>query len=323
MKKKEYIILAVIIVLLGSYLFLRNNDRSQYELPALENAAGDDITRIEITTSEESLELSRNGDQWQIGENAYPADASKVSEMLSVLGELKLTALVSETGVYSPYNLTDDKKVGVQAWAGERMVRNVAIGKTADTYQHTFVRIGDDPNVYHASGNFRQTFDQSVEDLRDKTALSFTTGDITGIDIVSGEAHLFLSLKDQPAETMPSPEGTSGENESGAPEPVWMKDDGTLADADTVQRLLSQLAYLNCSGYLDGRQKEDFTEPMSTITLKGKETYTLSLYETEESETGCPAVSSQNAYPFTLSETACTRLNEILEKLGARTGADP
>jgi len=315
MKKKEYIILAVVIVLLGGYLFLRNTDRSQYNLPVPEITASDDISRIEITASGDTIDLTRNGDRWQIGEKAYPADASKVNEMLSVLEKLKLTALVSETGVYSPYDLTEDKKIDVRAWTGDRMVRELAIGKTADTYQHTFVRLGDDPNVYHAEGNFRQTFEQSVEDLRDKTALSFDAGDITGIDIVSAEKHLSLTLEDQPAEASASSEAASEENDANAPEPVWMGDDGTAADNDAVRRLLSQLAYLNCSGYLEGKLKQDFSAPVSTITLKGKETYTLLLYEKEGAGTVCPAVSSQNAYPFTLSETTCTRLNETLAKL--------
>jgi len=314
MKKKEYIILAVIIVLLGSYLFLRSTDRSRYELPVFDSIAVDHIDKIEITSSGETVVLARRSDRWEIGEKAYPADAAEVSEMLSVLEKLKLTALVSETGAYSPYDLTDDKKIQVRSWAGDRMVRNISIGKTADTYRHTFVRLGDDPSVYHADGNFRQTFDRSVDSLRDKTALSFAAGDITGIDIVSAAKRISLSLKDPPTEAAPSQE-TSEETDSTATEPVWMNDDDTAAESDAVQRLLSQLAYLNCNGYLEGKQKEDFTDPVSTISLKGKETYTLSLYETAESETDCPAVSNQNAYPFTLSETSCNRLNEIIEKL--------
>lgn len=324
MKKKEYIILALIIVLLGGYLFLRNTNRSTYELPVLDSASSDKFTRIEITASGETIDLVRSGDRWLIGELAYPADASRVSEMLSALEKLKLTALVSETGAYSPYDLTEDKKIEVRAWTGDRLMRDLAIGKTANTYQHTFVRLGEDPNVYHADGNFRQTFDQSVESLRDKTALSFNIGEITGIELVSGEKHLSLSLENQTANAEPSLEKASEKTDSEAPEPVWMTDGGAPADEEAVQRLLSQLAYLNCSGYLEGRKKEDFSLPAGTITLKGKETYCLSLYETEGSEMSCPAVSSQNAYPFTLSETACKRLRETLDAiLGSEVVPDP
>jgi hypothetical protein len=314
MKKKEYIILAVIIILLGGYLFLRNNDRSRYVLPALEAIADGDITRIEIIASGEAIGLSRDGEHWRIGENAYPADASSVSDMLSTLSTLTLTALVSETGVYSPYDLTGDKEIGVRAWTGDRMVRDLALGKAANTYQHTFVRIGEDPNVYHADGSFRQTFDQTLDSLRDKTALTFATGDITAIDIVSGEKHLVLALEEAAPET-PSPEDTIGPALPETAQSVWMKSDGTPADAEAVQRLLSQLAYLNCSGYLEDGQKDAFSNPTSTVTLKGADTMTLSVFEKAAIETGCPALSSQNDYPFTLDDTACTRLSETLGQI--------
>jgi hypothetical protein len=315
MKKKEYIILAVIIVLLGGYLFLRNTDRSRYALPAIATTSGDNITRIEITASGETIRLDRIDDQWQIGDQAFPADSSEISEMLSVLEKLTLTALVSESGAYPTYDLTDEKKIDIRAWADDRVVRNFAIGKTANTYQHTFVLIGNDPNVYHADGNFRQTFDQSVAGLRDKTALSFTASEISGIDILSDGKFLSLSLENPPAETSSTPDKTTGESGADAAKPVWMIFGGGTADEDAIERLLSQLAYLNCSGYLDDRKKEDFSEPVSTITLKGAETYTLSLYKGEASETDCPAVSSQNEYPFILNETACSRLSETLAQI--------
>jgi hypothetical protein len=315
MKKKEIFILAVIIVLLGGYLFLRNTDRSRYALPRLENSSADSITRMELTASGETVELVRSDNRWLIGEHAFPADDSKVRDILSTLEALKLTALVSESGAYPTYGLTNDEKIDVRAWAGDRMVRNLAIGKTANTYQHTFVLVGDDPNVYHAGGNFRKTFDQSVAGLRDKTALSFTPSEITGIDILHDGTFQSLSLESPPAETSPAPDAATGESGAEAAKPVWMTFGGALADEDAVERLLSQLAYLNCSGYLDGKNMDDFSDPVSTITLKGTETYTLSLYEGEESKTDRPATSSQNEYPFVLDETSATRLSEALGQL--------
>jgi hypothetical protein len=315
MKSKEYIALGVIIVLLGAYLVLRNGDRSQYELPVLPEVAGKEITRIRISAPEHTLTITGSDDGWHIGENRYPADEPRVEAMLSALDELRLTALVSEAGVYDRYNLTDDKRIGVEAWIDERLVRDFDIGKTADTYQHTFVRLRNNPNVFHADSNFRNTFDQTLEGLRDKSALSFTVSEITGIDIISDEKRLTLTLENQTGETPLSQDAATGETDSQPPEKVWMKEDGPSADEDVVQGLLSQLAYLNCDGYLEGLQKEDFSEPISTITMKGRETFTLSLYEKGEEDTACPAISNQNDYPFTLDETACNRLSESLAKI--------
>lgn len=313
MKSKEYIILGVIIVLLGAYLLLRGGDNTQYDLPALPEAPADQVTKIEIATADQAVQLVREGENWLVGENRYPADASKVSDILAVLEDLQLTALASEAKAYTRYDLTDDKKISVRAWIGDRLVREMAIGKAADTYQHTFVRIGESTNVYHALNNFRRTFDETQDDLRDKTALSFDASDITGIAIVSGEKTLSLSLEQVQAEIADTenPEADA----PAQPETVWKASDGSTEDTDTIQRLLSQLAYLNCSSYLDGKQKADFTAPSCTITLKGTQDYSLSLFEGAASYEGCPGISSHNDYPFILGETVYNRLNESLEKL--------
>jgi lipopolysaccharide export system protein LptC len=46
--KKEYIILAVLIVALSLYLIFHKRDRAQYELPVLQEVPVAEITKIEI-----------------------------------------------------------------------------------------------------------------------------------------------------------------------------------------------------------------------------------------------------------------------------------
>jgi hypothetical protein len=319
MKFKEYVVLAVLITLLGTYLFLRTSDRSQYELPLIPAMTGEEISRMEITSSGNTVELTRSGDQWQIGEKQYPADGTKVKNILNALETLKLTALVSEAKAFARYDLTDEKKISVKAWVGDRLVREIDIGKEADTYQHTFVRLSNKPNVYHAQNNFRRTFDQTTETLRDMTALSFNTLDIKEIRIASGNNNLTLSLKKQPDEKLKPEVKTAGEaTDQPSPlesSPVWLTPDGNPAQADTVQRLLSQLAHLTCTGYLNDKQTKDFEHPVRTIMLKGDQTYSLSIFEKQASETSYPAISSQNSYPFTLGDSTWTRLTESLDSL--------
>ena len=327
MKPKEFIVLAVVIILLGTYLFLRNNNRSQYDLPSVSAVKSEEISLIEIVSFGKTVELTRSDDEWQIGENRYPADESKVNNLLKELEGLKLTALVSEAKAYARYDLSDEKKISVKAWVGDQLVRNIEIGKNADTYQHTFVRLGDNPNVYHAQNSFRRTFDQTTDSLRDKTALSFDTAEIKEIQISSDDNSLTLSLGEPPDERdkssqegetsgkiadQPSSEGSPASEESS---PVWLAEDGNPAPADAVQRLLSQLAFLRCSGYLKDDQTEVLEHPVRTIILKGDRTYSLSIFGKQESETSYPATSSQNSYPFMLSDSTWTRLTESLDAL--------
>lgn len=318
MKLKEFVVLAVVIILLGTYLFLRNSDRSHYELPSVPAITGDEISRIEIASSGNTVELTRSGDAWQIGDKRYPADGTKVKNILKELETLKLTDLVSEAKAYARYDLSDEKKISVKAWADDRLVRDIEVGKEADTYQHTFVRLVDNPNVYYAKNNFRRTFDQTTDTLRDKTALSFNTAEIKEIQIASGDNNLTLTLQKPEEKSQPEAETAEEAADQPSPEesnPVWLAENGTPAPTDAVQRLLSQLAHLTCEGYLKDNQTNDDKHPLRTILLKGDQTYSLSIFEKKESDTSYPATSSQNSYLFTLSESTWTRLTESLDSL--------
>ncbi|MBW2337030.1 MAG: hypothetical protein JRF47_09785, partial [Deltaproteobacteria bacterium] len=47
--KKEYIILALVIIALSAYLVMRSSDRTQYQLPDILQAAAKEISRLQIT----------------------------------------------------------------------------------------------------------------------------------------------------------------------------------------------------------------------------------------------------------------------------------
>ncbi|MFH0996920.1 MAG: DUF4340 domain-containing protein, partial [Pseudomonadota bacterium] len=181
--KKEYIFIALAIVLLVGYLSVRETDRTEYKLPAIAGVAASDITRIEIVRPEGSVTLEKKDTKWRIPPQDYPADSGKVTTMLDDLEKLSLTALVSESKSYSRYDLEPDKAIRVKAWSGEDLKRDIQIGKTAPTFQHTFVRVGDAPEVYHAQQNLKTAFDQTADKLRDKIVLAFSMDEVTEIAI--------------------------------------------------------------------------------------------------------------------------------------------
>jgi hypothetical protein len=162
--KKEYAILAVVIVALGLYLFFRNTDRTTYTLPELPAVKTQDLTKIEIGKGNQTVVLTRKDDGWLVAPGDYPADGTLVDRMLDALADLKVTALVSETRNYTRYELDENQQIRVTAYQDDKAVRSFRIGKAAETMRHTHITLSDDPNVYHAQGNFRQDFDQSVDE---------------------------------------------------------------------------------------------------------------------------------------------------------------
>jgi hypothetical protein len=307
--KKEYFFIALAIVLLIGYLLVRETDRTEYRLPAVAKVAASDITRIEISRLDGKVDLEKKDSTWRIQPQGYPADSGKVNAMLDDLEKLSLTALVSESKAYSRYDLEPDKAIHVKAWAGEELKRDIQIGKPAPTFQHTFVRIGDAPEVYHAQQNLKTAFDQTADKLRDKTVLAFSPEEVREITIRKGDVQTVLrksEITSAPAPATPAPAPAEGAAPPAAPKPAdvqWITDQGKPADPSKINRLLSTLSHLSCESYLEGKRVSDLTNPIGGIVIKGKKDYTLTLYaKTDKDAKEYVASSSETASVFTLSD---------------------
>ena len=299
--RKEYIILVGVILALSLYLFLRKQDRTHYKVPEVPHIAQADISKIEISKKGTAVTLSKKDNIWRIAPQGYPADADKVRNMLDNIEKLTLTALVSESKNYSRYDLDGDKKLMVKAWTGETVKRDFAIGKAATSYRHTFVQVGGDHRVYHASGNFRDVFDLTLDNLRDRTALRFEKAEIQEIQVVKGQQSVVFGRKQVPVEIKLDQEAEASSHPASKTETLWQTAEGQKADEAKLDRLLTTLSNLRCEKYVDDRKREDFTNPIYTIQLKGAQEYTLSIFEKMDKDAkSYPGISSENEYPFLL-----------------------
>jgi Domain of unknown function (DUF4340) len=313
--KKEYFILAAILVALILYLTLHRTNRTHYQLPELSEISGKHISKLEITTAGNSIIFNKKDDKWYIEPKEYRADSTKVANMMNVIEKLKLTALVSESKNYIRYDLNSDKNIHVKAWQGNTLLREFDIGKAAPTFKHTFVKLPNNPNVYHARGDFRRNFDRSADDFRDKTVLSYTQNTIQGITLTHEKKTISLSRKEIP-ETLPDKKDKSAAK---APKElktktVWEDTNGHEVAPFKVSSLLSFLNSLECEKYLDDLKKEDFKNPIYTVNLKGEKEYSLLVFDKKDKNAkNYSAISSENESPFSLSET---QVDTIKSKLG-------
>jgi hypothetical protein len=319
--KKEYIILILVIVGLGAYLSLRSTDRTHYELPALARLESAKIDRMLITTGDSTIELVKKDADWFLEPQGYRADSIKVTNMVNAAAGLKITALVSEAASYQRYDLNDEAKINVRIFQGGQKQREFDLGKSAPTYQHTFARLADNPNVYHAQGTLKNTFDQSIDDLRDKTVLSVDRDAVTTISLHKGDRTLTAAKKEIPANT----EAQNEEKESAdskttpppPPEVQWQDDQGQTVDKTIVERMLTTMAKLQCEAYLDDAAKEKLQDPVWTLTLTTASGNTiLSVYAPSEKDAyQIPASSSASQYAFQLSKSKVETMEKDLNKL--------
>ena len=138
--KKEYFILAAILVALILYLALHRSNKTHYQLPELSEVSGKLISKLEIITAGNSIIFNKKDTTWNIEPKGFRADSTKVKNILNVIEKLKLTALVSESKNYVRYDLRNDKNIHVKVWQGKTLLREFDIGKAAPTFKHTLDR---------------------------------------------------------------------------------------------------------------------------------------------------------------------------------------
>ncbi|MFH1122581.1 MAG: DUF4340 domain-containing protein [Pseudomonadota bacterium] len=317
--KKEYIILAVLIVALSLYLAFYKRDRTHYKLPQLSQVPITEITRFDISRPDGTILLEKKNDKWVFSPEGYAADAGRVRDMLDAIGKLTLTALVSESKSYERYDLDKGKRITVKAWAGDSLRREVDVGKTAPSYRHTFVKIAGDDRVYHARDDFRGRFDRSVEDLRDKTVLKFAEAEIGRVEIHEGKGSLTLMRKEAPVEVKAGDEGKDQGAPSPKVEPAWQTSEGKAVNESKLKTFLMDLSNLKCTAYVYDRKKTDLADPIYTLHLTGSREYTLSIFsKRNQDEKAYPAFSSENDSPFLLSEAQAKRIMVPVEEMLAK-----
>jgi len=303
--KKEYIILAVVIVALAGYLVLKRSDRVHYDLPVPGKIESNEISKVEISRGTVTTVLIKKGGAWYLSPQFWRADPQKVADMLAAIGGLKATDLASEAKAYDRYQLDAANKVSVRAYVGTALKRGFDVGKAAPTSQHTFIRLAGNDNVYLAGGDLRRIFDISPSGLRDLMVLSFTPSEITGISIEGNGRAMTLTRRDASpakAQTKDTPRQVS-----------WQNDRGEQVDKLAVDTLLAVLSKVYCEGYLDDAVRATLTKPALAFRLKGSQAYELFVY----AKTGekVPALSSGSQSPFALPGYKLEGLQKSLEDI--------
>ncbi|MBN2398826.1 MAG: DUF4340 domain-containing protein [Candidatus Aminicenantes bacterium] len=299
--KTEYIILGVAIIALLLYLVLRNPDRMNYQLPSLPSVVKADINRIDIAKAGETIRLEKKDSQWLIQPQGFSSDPAKTEAIVNAIFNLSMTALVSESKNYFPYGLDKENEIVVKAYQNDRLLREFSVGNAASTYNHTYVKLANDPRVFHARNSFRSDFDRKIDDLRDKTVLKFDKNEIAAIEINSGAEKILFSKNVKPVAVKPNEEKQQDQAAPPKTEESWLMADGAPGNLSELNSIIDQTSQLNCEQFIDGKTKDDFKEPTYTVLLKGLKDFTLAIFPKQEKATSYPAVSSESPYPFLLS----------------------
>jgi hypothetical protein len=150
--------------------------------------------------------------------------------------------------------------------------------------------------------------------------LSFEQNDIREVYISKDESKIVISQKEIPVTGVEGEE--KGVKAKSSPtkktERIWQTAENKKLDESKVKRLLSSLSKLDCEKYISDSKKEDFKNPDYFIRLKGADEYSISIFAKTDKDKNAknhPAISSENDYPFLLSDSLVDNVKTIIEEM--------
>jgi len=310
--KKEYIILIILIIGLSAYIGLKKDDQIHYELPTIPQMDTTRIDRMEISKAGRIVVLDKGEKGWTVTDKKFPANPDEIKQILGTLKQIKLSALVSEAKDLARYELDDTHALKVKALADKKELRSVVIGKTAPSNNHTFIYLDDkDRTVYQANGNFKNQFDKTAADFRNKTVLGFDLDSVKKVTLDKQGKTVTLVKAPAPEKPQQEPEPEQEKDktqkvlasEKAAPEKtIWKNEDGSVVDQKTMFDLLSSLSKLECQAFMDDDQADRLNEkvPSCKISLETDNTFILNLFD-KNNDQDVEGSCSYTPYAFTLT----------------------
>ena len=245
---------------------------------------------IEITGGQAgTVRLVLDGDRWVLNDERYPADAAAVQSMVSAITTVRAPGRVSGNPERGDFGF--DSPLTITAFASGKKLRTLHAGKVSANALQTYCRIDGSDDVYLVSGNLRNSFDRTVESLREKTVYAL---DSAGIE------RAVFNTPDG---------GTDWVLERSGNPPVWNFAGSTdIPDAEKTAAWIRSVASLRVQEYASvDTVLPDAPQGTLSLTAGGK-TVTVTVHEKDE-ETGMYlCTSSELPYTFRVSSYTGDRL---------------
>lgn len=241
---------------------------------------------------------SAGDEKWSVKGRDYEADSVTVERMVRSLSSIKSPGKVSSRTEDTRFGLDDSSAVTVTALGQGKVLRSLRIGKASSSGTQTYAVIGDDSDVCLVSGNLRDVFDKTVDEVRSRLIFDMDQALVSKITVENQNGGFTLEKTGEP--------------------PVWSLAGGggassrTEVDTEKTASWVSSVLKLTALSFKDESVAEgaaDGAVPAGTVvfTLQDKEV-SLALYAPEEEEGSVyTAVCSESPWVFNLSSYTAER----------------
>jgi Domain of unknown function (DUF4340) len=258
--RKLVVLTAVVLVLFGFIILFERKmpttaDRERkgdlvWEIP--ENR----IESIRLDNGNSQLELQRSNNAWKmVKPEAYPADATAVSDLVGQLASLKRAAPDVPGAKPEEYGVTTASTKVTLVWKDEgkdqkKLSRTLSIGKDMPGTDSTAAQTGQE--IVFVPTSVATAARKSADDYKSKDVFTTSGFDAARLEIERGRGRLTLSKKNG----------------------VWWINQpiNDIADGDAVQRIVSDLTGLKALTFLSAAERQDLPSlglapPLYRVTL--------------------------------------------------------
>ncbi len=199
---------------------------------------------------DQAIELEQNAGVWKIVvPKEYPADTTKMGSILSKIHTSKVKAFISEEpDDLSEYGLEQAVTTFTLLIGNDNSRKTLVLGKTNEEEEGIYAKHEDTANVFLVPANITEGFPEQVNDLRDKTLLSFKNADIQSIELTTQNETIVLERKSPEAWKITQPEEFE-------------------ADSSKVRKLLSDAGLLKAEQFVTDEPEELASYGLATPAL--------------------------------------------------------
>jgi hypothetical protein len=302
MKPRNLIILAVIVLAVGAYLFLYERhqpttdevaERADKVFPTLER---DEVESIEIVNSHGEFHLVRDDDDWKLEQPIeFEADTPTVNSLLSSLvGLRKERRLTADEVDPAAYGL-DEPPMRVSLGLADDERLTLEVGEETALGSNRAVRIAGDDAIILCPGWFASDLDKELDSWRSKNVVDVSATELAALQVAAGADRIHAVR--------------SGE-EWRLLEPI-----ADLADGDHMRNLISNLSSLRIEEFLDdgkdpaalGLEEAEYT--VTLVRSEGKQPVVLEFGATREQDSATQVACRRDGRDlFWVNDVAATRL---------------
>jgi hypothetical protein len=197
---KSTIVLAVVLIGLGAYIFFVDSKRPEGATEAKDKAFAaiepDNIEEVRIkSASGETAHVVKASQGWQI-DNPVKADAdpSEITSVTSNLVSLEIQRVVDENPAdLGQYGLNPPRVDVAFRLKGEKDFRGLLLGEKTPTGGDLYAKLQNDKKVFLVSSFLDTTFNRTPFDLRDKKILAFDRDKVSSVEIMNAGTILQLA----------------------------------------------------------------------------------------------------------------------------------